>query len=179
MTRSLVLIPAAALAFGLTACKSREHADTSDMHVSTRSGSAPAQVLHDGDVRITATDNSVDLALIGDSISSGLSQSTLAKVKHDTDTGSVSGSGFGASIEKLVKSKVQSAIGTRVSFPLSAIDSATYEGGAIRFYSQGKTSKMFNTAKVNNRPLLESFTPADAQRFVDAVRARMPGAQAR
>ena len=177
MNYRLLLIPMVAI--GMSACRSHDRDDTSDMHVSKRSGSAPPQVLHDGDVRINASDNSVDLALIGDSISSGLSEATLAKVNQKTDTGAVSGSGFGASIEKMVKSQVQSAIGTRVSFPLSSIDSATYEGGAIRFYAKGTTSKMFNTAKVNHRPLLESFAPADAQRFVDAVRARMPNAQAR
>ena len=54
--------------------------------------------LRAGDVRIVSTDGGIDLALIGDSISSGLSPATLAKVAQETDTAGVKQSGFGASI---------------------------------------------------------------------------------
>lgn len=126
-----------------------------------------------GDVRIVTTDGGVDLALIGDTISSGLSQQTLDKVRHDTDTGAVKGNGFGASIEKMVKGTVQSAIGTRVGFPLSAVRDARYESGKIEFDWSGKEQHPFGGTKVDKKPLMESFSAEDSQRFVDAVNARL------
>jgi len=137
----------------------------------TRSASTD-RPLGAGDVRIVTTDNGVDLALIGDSISSGLSQSALAKAREQTDTAKVTSGGFAGDIEKMVKGSVQSAIGTRVSFPLSAVRDVRYDNGRIVFDWNGKSPGIFDHTKMNGKPLLESFAPADAQRFVDAVRAR-------
>src|SRR4051812_15118556 len=67
-------------------------------------------VMQQGDIRIASVDGGVDLALIGDTISGGLSEKTLAKVKHDLDTNSVKGTGFGADIARMVKGTVQSAL---------------------------------------------------------------------
>lgn len=134
-----------------------------------RLDSAPLQ---QGDVRIVTQDGAMDLALLGDTVSSGLSQSALAKAKNETDTGAVQGSGFGASIEKMVKSTVQGAIGTRIAFPIAEVKGARYEGGTIKFDWVGKAPQLFTNTKVNNRPLLSSFSDGDAQRFVDAVNAR-------
>ena len=125
-----------------------------------------------GDVRIVATNGGIDLALIGDSISSGLSPSALKKVRDETDTAKVSGTGFGASIEKMVKDKVQGAIGTRVSFPVSAVRAARYDGEKIVFDWEGEPRKIFDNMKIDGKPLLASFPPEEARRFVDAVNAR-------
>ena len=128
--------------------------------------------LHPGDVRIVATNGGIDLALIGDSISSGLSPAALRKAREETDTAKVSGTGFGASIEKMVKGTVQGAIGTRVSFPVSAVRQARYDGEKIVFDWDGEPRKIFENAKVDGKPLLASFPPEEARRFVDAVNAR-------
>lgn len=128
--------------------------------------------LGSGDVRIVATNGGIDLALIGDSISSGLSPAALKKVHDETDTAKVSGTGFGASIEKMVKGSVQGAIGTRVSFPVSAVREARYDGDKIVFEWEGAPRKIFENTKVDGKPLLASFPPDDARRFVDAVNAR-------
>lgn len=125
-----------------------------------------------GDIRIVTTNGGVDLALIGDSISTGLSPSAIRKVKEETDTSKVSGSGFGASIEKMVKDKVQGAIGTRVSFPVSAVREARYDGQKIVFEWNGEPRKLFDNTKIDGKPLLASFSPEDSRRFVDAVNAR-------
>lgn len=137
-----------------------------------RTASTPLDSLREGDIRIVSQDNGIDLALIGDTISTGLSPFALAKVRTETDTSKVSGTGFGASIEKMVKGSVSSAIATRVSFPISAVRDVRYEGGALKFDWVGKPPQVFGSAKVNGKPVLESFPPAEAQRFVDAVRAR-------
>ncbi|MDB4912994.1 MAG: hypothetical protein JWM95_638 [Gemmatimonadetes bacterium] len=132
----------------------------------------PQAAIQSGDIRITNTDNSVDLALLGDTISSGLSEQTLRKVRSETDTSAVQGSGLGASIEKMVKGSVQSAIGTRVAFPLSAVRGARYENGRIVFEGDGQPENLFKNSNGKGKNLLESFSPGDAQKFVDAVNAR-------
>lgn len=160
----------------LVACGHKDtDAELGNLKVVTQRGSdsgAASTALGAGDVRIVSMDGGVDLALIGDSISSGLSRQTLAKVRKETDTGDVKGNGFGASIEKMVKGTVQSAIGTRVVFPLTAIRDVRYVNGRIEFDWAGKSQNYFGHANVNNKDLLESFSPAESQRFVDAVRAR-------
>ncbi len=126
-----------------------------------------------GDARIVATRGGVDLALIGDSISTGLSPEVLRKVRRETDTATVTGSGFGAQIEKMVKGSVAGSIGTRVSFPVSAVREVHYDGEKIVFEWNGEPRKIFEQAKVDGKPLLASFSPEDSKRFADAVNARI------
>lgn len=128
--------------------------------------------LASGDIRIENENRGVDLALIGDTISSGLSRSALETARRETNPAAVTGSGFGADIEKMVKGTVQGALSTRVSFPLSSVNDARYENGAIVFDWNGRPPSMFKQVNINDKPLLESFSEADAQRFVEAVRAR-------
>ena len=69
-------------------------ADEKDVPVGLSRGAASADgPLGAGDIRIVSADSGVDLAMIGDTISGGLSALTLAKVRHDTDTGAVTGAG--------------------------------------------------------------------------------------
>jgi hypothetical protein len=155
------------------ACRHRDDDVKIPMRLSRNSDTAAANTpLREGDIRITSVDSGVDLALIGDSISGGLSQKTLAKVRHETDTNAVQGSGFGASIEKMVKGSVQSALGTRVVFPLSAVKDVRYDGKKLVFDWNGNPQTGFAHINVNSKDVLESFSSEDAQRFVIAVRAR-------
>ena len=167
-----------AVALAATACSSkpadRAHDEAPDGGVTISRSSAPVSddTLRAGDVRIVTTSGGVDLALIGDSISTGLSPSALKKVREETDTAKVAGTGFGSSIEKMVKGTVQGAIGTRVSFPVSAVREARYDGEKIVFEWSGEPRKIFDNTKIDGKPLLASFPPEDARRFVDAVNAR-------
>ena len=171
------IVVAVALVAGACSSKPAERAqdEAPDGGVTISKSSVP--VSHDslaaGDVRIVSTSGGVDLALIGDSISTGLSPSALRKVHEETDTSKVSGSGFGASIERMVKGTVQGAIGTRVSFPVSAVREARYDGEKIVFEWAGEPRKLFENTKVDGKPLLASFAPEDSRRFVDAVNARL------
>lgn len=126
-----------------------------------------------GDVRIQTTSGELDMALVGDSISAGLTPDALAKVRRETDTARVSSSGIGGSIERMVKSTVQSAVSSRVSFPVSAVKDVRYRDGAIEFEWNERPTRLFEQTKVNGKPFLASFAPQDAERFVDAVRARI------
>src|SRR4051812_29868624 len=76
-----------------------------------------ARKLGAGDIRIVTTDSVVDLSLIGDSVFTGLAGKTLAQMRAATDTAGL-GTGFAASIEKMVKSKMQAVANKELAFPL-------------------------------------------------------------
>ncbi|HKP14616.1 MAG TPA: hypothetical protein VJT85_01060 [Gemmatimonadaceae bacterium] len=172
-----VIVVAVALAVGACSSKpadrAKDEAPDGGVTISKASVSMSDDSLALGDVRIVASNGGVDLALIGDSISTGLSPAALKKVRQETDTSKVTGTGYGASIEKMVKGTVQGAIGTRVSFPVSAVRSARYDGEKIVFDWNGEPRKIFDNAKVDGKPLLASFAAEDARRFVDAVNGRL------
>src|SRR5690349_7602505 len=150
VTRSITV--AAALVAGACSGKPADRAkdEAPDGGVTLTKTPIPAaeDSLSAGDVRIVASNGGIDLALIGDSISSGLSQAALKKVHEETDTAKVSGTGFGASIEKMVKGTVQGAIGRRVSFPISAVREARYDRDKIVFVWEGEPRKLFEQTKV-------------------------------
>lgn len=125
-----------------------------------------------GDIRIVTTNGGIDLALIGDSISTGLSPQALQTVRAETDTASVSGTGLGSQIEKMVKGTVQGAVGKRIGFPLSEVREVRYDGQKLVFEWEGEPRKLFDNTKIDGKPLLASFSPEDARRFAAAVNAR-------
>ena len=135
---------------------------------------APASddALAEGDVRIVTTNGGIDLALIGDSISTGLSPRALRTVRAETDTASVSGTGFGAQVERMVKGTVQGAVGKRIGFPISDVREVRYDGEKLVFEWVDKPRTLFDKTKIDGKPLLASFAPEDARRFADAVNAR-------
>jgi hypothetical protein len=172
-----------ALLLGATvACSSgdgeRARAESATAVDPTVAASAPTSAASDldslaeGDVRIVSTNGGIDLALIGDSISSGLSPQALRTVRRETDTGSVSGTGLGAQIERAVKGTVQGAIGKRVGFPISDVREVRYDGETLVFEWAGEPRKLFENTKIDGKPLLASFAPEDARRFAAAVNAR-------
>ena len=125
-----------------------------------------------GDIRIVSADSAVELALIGSRIMMRLSDKTVAEIKRKTDTTGVSGSGFAASIEKMVKSGVASALNQQVEYPLSEVRDARYEDGEIKLEMNGKGPRLFEQTRINKTPVMKSFRPEDAQAFVAAVQAR-------
>jgi hypothetical protein len=153
-------------------CRHGDEAAKVPVSLSRATDTTAAKPLAAGDIRITSTDGGIDLAMIGDSISGGLSLATLAKVRQKTDTGAVTGTGFGASIEKMVKASVQNAIGTRMGVPVSSVKDVRYDGQRLVFDWNGKAPTDFAKARVNNKDVMASFSADDAQRFVDAVHAR-------
>ena len=84
----------------------------------------------------------------------------------------MTGTGFGSQIEKMVKGSVQGAIGTRVSFPVSAVREVHYDGEKLVFEWSGEPRKIFEQTKIDGKPMLASFSPEDSKRFADAVNAR-------
>ena len=78
-------------------------------------------------------------------------------------------SSFGNIIKGAVRSAVTGALATRIEYPLSDVDEISYDGGRLRLVVGGK--EQLDNARVNDRPLLESFPPDQARRFVEAVRS--------
>jgi hypothetical protein len=91
---------------------------------------------------------------------------------------STSESAIGQMIEGVVKSSVSGAL-TEVfeksrGFPVSSLNGIAYEQGAIRFDFAKRPTWDMDGFKTDGTPLLAQFHPADAARFVGAVRARLP-----
>lgn len=133
---------------------------------------AATEVLAPGDMRIYSRDSSVNLVLQGDRILAGLSPRTVERVRSELKA-SDRDSGLGGAIAALVKDQVSQHIGTHAVYPLSEIRDIRYESDEIVIIdSRGNTARLFNSVKVDKQPLSKSFWPEDAQRFVEAARAR-------
>ncbi|HWH50283.1 MAG TPA: hypothetical protein VN651_01975 [Gemmatimonadaceae bacterium] len=145
------------------------------MQVQVQSEAPPAPALGPGDLRIYNTDSAVDLTLQGNRILAGLSEKTVAKVKSklDSATRRDTGGGLGASIGQIVRQSVAGAIGTHAVFPLADIRDIHADGGRILIdWTDGGHHELFGSTKVNDNKVSNTFSPDDAKRFVDAVRAR-------
>lgn len=128
-----------------------------------------ALTLGPGDVKVVNEDSSVEMAVVGQQIIVRFSDKTMEKIRQETDT-THTDSGFGGSIERMVKRTVQSALGQQMIYPLSGVRDAKYQDGSIVIEStDNKQPRLFTNTKFNGRKLLESFRPDDAKRFVDAV----------
>jgi hypothetical protein len=144
-------------------------------HVRVQTEAPPPDSLGPGDLRIYNADSSVDLILMGDKILGGLSPKTIAKIKGKLET-SASGdtTGLGGSISQIVKKSVAGAIGTHTVYSLSDIRDIRYDNDQIVFdWKDGGNHQLFGSTKVNGEKVSDTFRPEDAQRFVDAVRARI------
>ena len=178
--RRLVPVTIVASLLAITACGRKDNPDANpNPSVNPNPGRDPGKVsrrdslvLGPGDVMITNRDSSVDMALVGQKIVVRLSDKTMEKVRRETDTSAVKDSGFGGSIERLVKRTVQSTLGQQFDYSLSDVKDARYENGTIVLDVHGKEPRLLANTKVGGQKLMESFRPEDAQRFVAAVNAR-------
>jgi citrate lyase gamma subunit len=171
--RSLV-IPAL-LALALAACSGRDDASVQQAGSarSTVVQRAPLPALGPGDLVITTRGGQVDLALVRDRVLMRLSDSTMRDVRSDLDTRASTEKGFGGWIERTVKSGVSKVLEHQIEVPVADIRDVRYENGELRFDLRNKTRLDMRTIKVDDKPALESFAPADAERFVAAVHAAM------
>lgn len=134
----------------------------------------PNDSLGPGDLRIYNADSSVDLVLVGDKILAGLSPKTIATVKRELDSNAkLDTSGLGGSISSLVKKTVAGAIGTHAAFPLTEVNDIRYERQQIVFdWNDGKQHPIVGDTKFNGKNASKTFSEEDAQRFIQAVKAR-------
>ena len=180
MRRRLVPVTILASLLAIAACGRKDNPyPNPNPSVSANPGQDPGKVgkrdslvLGPGDVMITNRDSSVDMALVGQKIVVRLSDKTMEKVRRETDTMGVKDSGFGGSIERMVKRTVASTLGQQFDYSLSDVKDARYENGTIVLDVNGKEPRLLANTKVGGQKLMESFRPEDAQKFVAAVNAR-------
>ena len=169
---ALVLVALA----GLVACdnaKVRTSTDRSDHSDATFAKRDTNRTLGPGDVRIFNTDSSYELAVVRDSVIAGFGPKAIAQIQKGTDTTQVKGDGFGASIEKFVKSTVAGALNHEMKYAVADVQRVEYVGGKMEFYwKDGSRMKLFENTKQNDKPLSETFSEADAKAFIAAFDAK-------
>ena len=134
-----------------------------------------AEALGAGDLRIYNQDSSVNLILQGPNVLAGLSPQTIERVRAEMQESMADDTtGLGGSIAQLVKKTVSGAIGTHAVYPVREMEAIDYRDGRIVITRRGgKTDEILGSIQKNDQKLSETFPPQDAQRFVEAVRARM------
>lgn len=137
----------------------------------------------DGGIVITTVNGGVELGLVRDSVFMGLSDSVLTTARNDiardsSDRGD--SAGLGAELSGMIKRTVSSALGHRITYPVSDIERAQYAGGRIRFtYRHPKHGLTFESISTEHRKALADFNPQDAQRLVTAVDSAIAADQKR
>ena len=128
--------------------------------------------LRAGDVQIFNSDSTVDVILSGDRILAGLSPKTVHKVRTELGRPN-SDSGLGGSIASLVKKTVAGAIDTHMEFSLADVRDVRYDEGRLYLeLNKGGDHLLFGDTKVNGERRANTFRADEAQRFIEAVRAR-------
>ena len=119
---------------------------------------------------IRTTEGTISLGLVNDTVFMGLTDSVLAVARADMarDTEETRNA-LAGTIERFVKGKVSSALHARLKYPLAELDSATYSDGAIKFAYRERRRMAFEDVSQNGHKALQSFSPADAQRFVSTL----------
>ena len=130
-----------------------------------------------GEVRIVSTNGVAFLALRGEQVVAGLSDSLRQVVavemkkemsKHE--------SGLGGMIQNAVRSGVEKLLDKEIAVPVSEIRDIDYRDNRIVIvYKDGKSKRMvnFESIKHDDQHLLEQFAEDDARKLVDAVRVKI------
>lgn len=127
-----------------------------------------------GDHRIFNRDSSVNLILRGEEILAGLSPQMRARIEQEiARSTSQESTGFGAAIASVVKTTVASAIGTHAAISLRDIRDIEYsEGRMMIIRRDGRRTELLGNVKSDGEEISRTFPREDAERFVEAVRAR-------
>ena len=132
-----------------------------------------ARKLGPGDILIANSDSSIELGLYGDSIVTGFGSKVMNEIRDKTDTAAVSGGGFAANIEKMVKNTVADALGHQLKYAVADVQDVRFEDGKLLFFwKDGSRMRLFEDTNQNKKPVSQTFNPDDAQRFVAAFKAR-------
>lgn len=122
-----------------------------------------------GDVKITSTDNILVLSVIADTVRMQLTDSMRNSVGKTVDS-SMKGSGAVASaIASIVASAVNDGMGFTVAIQVNDVQNLRYEDGRLRFNSKGGKTDINTSGNSRDKA---TFSANDAQKFIDAVKAR-------
>ncbi len=142
-----------------------------DTHVSALA--AVPDSLGPGDIRIYNADSTMDLVLVGDRIAAGMAPKMVHRIRAELDSSRKPDSGLGGSIASMVKKTVAGAIGTHAMYALSVFRDVRYRHGhMILEWKSGGSETMFRNSNVNGKRTDDTFSEADAERFIAAVHAR-------
>ncbi len=134
----------------------------------TRTGTMVMSLRHDSVV-----------VAFSDSMRLAIQREMKSSMKEDAESDADEKSAIGQMIKGVVKSTVTGAMREVFEksrgFPVSSLRDVSYESGAIEFQFGHKPTWNFEHINSDDEPLLEQFHPADAARFVGAVRAQMKG----
>lgn len=130
-----------------------------------------------GEVRIVTNNGAAFLALRGDDVVAGLSDSIrrIVEVEMAKEMDEHK-SGIGGAIQSAVLTGVNKLLDKEISVPVSEIRDIEYRGNRIVIsYKNGKPKRIldFDNIKHNNNTLLEQFSEEDARKLVEAVRIKI------
>jgi hypothetical protein len=125
---------------------------------------------------ITSTNGGVELVLTDTSVSMKLSESLLHEARdemrqdlqHDPD---IQKGGLAARFAHFVTGAVESLLSHTIEYPLGDIESVHYQDGGLVFAYRKKQMLSFETVNMDGKPALKSFSPEDAQAFVERFSA--------
>ena len=154
-------------------------------NVSASSGDAKPTFVEgpNGSVSMKTKGGALVMMLRHDSVLVAFSDSLRYAVRNEVDSSIADGahsddSRFGRMIQNAVKTTVSTTLREVLDkargFPVSTLRGVSYENGAIEFDYKRKPILSFDEMKDGDESFLEKFHPADAARFVGAVRARLP-----
>ncbi len=135
-----------------------------------------------GAVSITTIGGGMVMGIRNDSVLVAFSDSVRREVREDLAKSTKNSDGdssdaLGRMIEGIVKKSVSAGLSVVFDnargFPIADLKDARYEKNTIVFEYRKKPVLSFVDMKENNVPFLAHFAPADAERFVSAVRARL------
>jgi hypothetical protein len=161
--------------FIAASCSGREpDGQSADGQVAGKNVEAP--LVPGETMRITTTDRVFDLSLRRDSVVLSLSGRAMNKVHKTLDSVAVDTATktmVGAFLTRKLTAAAEKLASKTTGFALGDLEEAKYEDGRIEFRLRDGSHPFikFEHIKQNGRPVLEAFAPADAEQFVDAVRA--------
>lgn len=135
-----------------------------------------------GSVSMKSKGGALVMMLRHDSVLVTFSDSLRHAVRKEVDSSMADGatsddSRFGRMIQGVVQTTVSKTMrevfDKARGFPVSSLRGVSYENGAIAFDYKKKPMLSFEDMKEGDESILEKFHPADAARFVGAVRARL------
>lgn len=129
-----------------------------------------------GEVRIMTTNGVAFLALRGDDMVAGLSDSLREVVAVEMKKEMKHESGIGEMIQSAVRTGVEKLLDKEIAVPVSEIRDIEYRDNRIVIiYKNGKPRRVLNFDNIKNddQTLLEQFREEDARRLVDAVRVKI------
>lgn len=130
-----------------------------------------ATAIGDDDVKITSTDGALVLAVVSDSVILQLSDSLRNSVADSIARNTQGKGNISAMIGSAVSAAVGTAMGFQVKVPAKDVENLRYEDGELKFDVKGGKVVMNSKSSGSSKSNGGRFSEADAQKFIDAVKA--------